>query len=186
MHTKHEVLDWLRSHPNAVHGDPLDVVTRCEIEVRRHAAADAWRSAAHYLEGRRDLWERRGGNPITSSAFVARELCRLFAHELHALHPRVTEGNESEFAGEKIIAQLDPAAWQEIREWVRDLALQEEQKTWDEVVKFTRGRAQSLPEQRETSEPDCDTPDGTYGHAAAVIAGQLMDQYEEMAELAEH
>jgi hypothetical protein len=68
---------------------------------------------------------------------------------------------------------------------VRELALREEKKTWKQIVRFTRKRARYLPEQREGIESDFDTRDGSYGHAAAVIAGQLMEQYASLARAAE-
>jgi hypothetical protein len=186
MHTRDEVLGWLKSHPQTVHGDAAAVVSRCEYEVKRHAQADAWRCAREYMSHRRELWEKRGGYPISRSSFVAKELCQLFAHELAALHPRVDDGSERSLAGEGVVGLLEPSAWEEVRDWVHDLALEEEEKTWKQVVKFTRRSARGLPEQREGMEADWDTPDGTYGHAAAVIAAQLMDEYERMAWAAEH
>jgi hypothetical protein len=186
MHTKNQVLGWLEMHPQSIRGAAEDVVRECEDAVRRHAGAEAWRSARDYMSGRRDLWEKRRGYPITSSRFVARELCSVFAHELKSLHPTIPDGSEEDLAGSDVMSRLDAKAWREMRSWVHDLALDEERRVWKEVIRFTRSRAASLPEQRVGLESDWDDPNGTYGHAAAVIAAQLMAQYEEMARAVEH
>ncbi len=185
MHTRNEVLDWLTSHPGSVDGDPLDIVQNCESEVKRRAAAEAWRSARDYMDSRRQLWEKRCGYPISRSEFVAREMCRLFAKELHRLHPHVPNGTEIEFAGEAIRDSLDALAWDEMRPWIHELAQAEEEATWKEIVRFTRRRARALPEQRSDVEADWDSTDGSYGHAAAVICEQLMAQFEERAQQGE-
>jgi hypothetical protein len=185
MDTRSDVLDWLRAHPRDIHGDASDIIESCEREVRRHAAADAWLSARDYADSQRDLWEHRFGYPISSSSFVAREMCALYARALRKHKPEVAEGTERHLAGDDVVAAVEPIAWDEMRPWIRALAQREEDVVWKQVIRFTRRCAHTLPEQRAGMESDWDTFDGTYAHAAAVVSAQLMHEYEAMARAAE-
>lgn len=138
MDTRSDVLDWLRAHPRDIHGDASDIIESCEREVRRHAAADAWLSARDYADSQRDLWEHRFGYPISSSSFVAREMCALYARALRKHKPEVAEGTERHLAGDDVVAALEPIAWDEMRPWIRALAQREEDVVWKQVIRFTR------------------------------------------------
>ncbi len=185
MNTRKEVLAWLSAHPSSVHGDPLDIVRTCEREVRRRAAADAWRSAREYMRNRKRVWEKRSGHSTGSGDRMASELCGLFADELRRTRPRVIMGSEVAFAGEAIRDALDAPAWNEMRPWIHDLAQAEEEATWKEIVRFTRRRARSLPWSDVQVDPGQHSPELDGGRATATIADQLMAQFEERARTSE-
>ena len=84
------MIHWLEQHPQPIGRDPEALVDRCEREVRRHAAEDAWLTAKAYVEGCEHEWEHSWGFPRASEMFVALEVCRRLARELETrrLHHR--------------------------------------------------------------------------------------------------
>jgi hypothetical protein len=179
-HTKDEVMEWLETHPQTIHGDPLDIMQRCERSVRHHAAAIAWRDARDFVRSRRRLWEQRWGFEVESDDFVAREICGLLAHELRGQQPSLPDGAEDDLADADVLADLDRVAWVHMRPWVRELAIDEERATWKHVVRFTRKRGRALV--REGRMPAANEPsERSYSGRATSVADILMTDYDAMA-----
>lgn len=172
------VLEWLRAHPHAVHGDPEVVVSRCEQAVRRHAREDAWAAARRYLARRQHEWEESHG-AHASEAFVAREVCRQLADELAHHEPAPHPGDEEHLAGGDVKAALDHEAWVALIPWVIAVGREEEHRTWREVVDHTRRRAQELIRSHHLSSDTQFDHTRCYGDVAASITRILADEYAE-------
>lgn len=178
MMDRKTVLDWLGEHPNAVHGDPEAVVSRCEHAVRRHARVDAWIAAKRYVAARQHMWEE-GHGAHASEAFVAREVCRELASELAHHEPIPHPGEEDHLAGREVKATLEREAWEFLVPWILELARDEEHRTWREIVTHTKRRAEELIRSHHlTSDTDFDHTK-CYSDVAARIARMLAEEYEE-------
>jgi hypothetical protein len=175
-----EVLHWLEEHPREVHGAPSEIVDRCEAEVRRHAAENAWGAAKAYVEGRMHEWEQEWGCHATESS-VARTVCPMLANELKRHEPLVRPGSGREWAGPELLAVLDPEARQKVIEWVRELAQDVEHRIWKEVVRFTRNEAKSLVRAGRVSDDDSYEATENFAHKAAHVAQLLIEDYERQA-----
>jgi hypothetical protein len=172
-----EIVQWLESHREQVDGVPADLVARCEHEVRRHAAENAWKAAEAYVEGRMHQWEQQWGQHATESG-VAREVCSLLAGELRRHEPSVIAGDEAGLAGEELMARLEPAARERVGGWVLELAQQVEHSIWKQIVRFTRKDGRSMVKEGRVSSDE--TWEGTenYAHKAAHVAQLLLEDYE--------
>ncbi len=175
-----EVLRWLEEHPREVHGVPSEIIDRCEAEVRKHAAENAWGAARAYVEGRMHTWEREWGCHATESS-VARTVCPMLANELKRHEPVVRPGSERELAGREVIDALEPEARQKLIEWVRELAQDVEHRIWKEVVRFTRREARTLVNEGRVSSDDSYEATGNFAHKAAHVAQLVMEDYERQA-----
>ena len=175
--TREQVLHWFEEHRAAIHGDPDELVERCERAVRRHATEAAWLAAKAWAERRRrDFEAETWGNPA-SDAFVAAEVCHQIAWELAHHEPQVATGSEERLMGGPLRRALDDDAWREVAPWILELAAAQEHATWREIVRFTHRRARTLVQERHLSH-DCD-PDHArhYPEIAAEVAGALARDY---------
>ncbi len=171
---------WLVDHRDAVHGDLDQVLDRCEQQVRRQAARDAWLAARDIAERRRAEWEQSFGFHA-SAAFVARELCHRFAEQLRALEPHVVDGDEERLAGGAIDADFEPEAREPVREWVHDLAVQAEHEAWREIVRFTDHRGKEIVKEDHLTDDLVWERTHSYAETAAQVAAHLARDYEEHA-----
>lgn len=179
--TREQILHWFAEHRAAVHGDPDDLVERCERAVRRHAAEAAWLAAKSWAERRRRDFEAQSWGSYASDAFVAAEVCHQIAWELAHHEPEVTPGSEERLAGGPLRRTLEDEAWQELAPWVREVAAAQEHATWREIVRFTHRRAKSLVRERHLS-TDCDLDHARhYPEIAAEILGALVSDYSQHA-----
>ena len=100
------VLEWFDKHPDALQGDLLPTLERCEQAVRRHATEDAWLAAKHYVEQRQHDWEKLHG-AHASEAYVAKEVCHQLADELRRHEPTPKDGDEDHLLGGPLKAAFD-------------------------------------------------------------------------------
>lgn len=131
---RQDVVRWLESHPESVHANPRSLVDRCERELRGRVAEGAWRHAKEIAERHLHHWQGSFGLPA-SDDFVAREVCHELARDLRHHEPQPTA--EVRSVTEEMHGALDPPALEMLREWLGELARQEEHRTWLEVVHFT-------------------------------------------------
>ncbi len=171
---------WLKEHPADVHGAPAEIVEACEREVRHQAAADAWNAAASWVEGRMHQWEEQWGFHASESS-VAKETCAMLARELAKHEPTVREGYEDELAPEEILALLEPAAQEKIKEWILDLAREVEHAIWREIVRFTRKEGRTLVKEGRVSDDHSWEGMGNYSQKAAHVAELLIADYNQHA-----
>lgn len=179
--TREQILHWFEEHRAAIHGDPDELVERCERSVRRHATEAAWLAAKAWAERRRREFAAQPWGNHASDAFVAAEVCQQIAWELAHHEPELASGSEERLAGGPLRRALEDDAWRELAPWVRELAAEQEHATWREIVRFTRQRAKSLVRERHLS-TDCDL-DHTrhYPEIAAEILGVLARDYSQHA-----
>ncbi|MCZ6463308.1 MAG: hypothetical protein O7A09_03135 [Proteobacteria bacterium] len=175
-----EVLQWLESHAGDVHGDPREIVERCEEEVRRHAAEDAWLAAKRYVLHRMHQWEHEWGFHATE-AHVAREICPKLAGELRRHEPHPQPGDEEHLLGQDLLDALEPTARAKVFEWVLELADQEEHRTWEDVVRFTRGEGRALVREGRVSSDSSWEGSENYAAKAAHVAQLLAEEFEQHA-----
>ncbi len=175
--TRDEILHWFEEHRGAVHGDPDDLVQRCERAVRRHAREAAWLAAKAWAERRQRDFEAEPWGNHASDAFVAAEVCHQLAWELAHHEPGVAAGSEERLAGGPLRRALEDEAWQTAAPWIRALAAAVEHATWGEIVRFTHARGRSLVRERHLSY-DCDLDHARhYPEIAAEIAATLAQDY---------
>lgn len=175
-----EVLDWLTRHSEHVHDVPEQVLSRCEAEVKKHAQEDAWLHARDIAEEHNRHWRHAWG-AYASEIYVAREVCRGLADEFKHNEPVPVEGQESAFVDEDVLGVLDPEARGVILDYVHDLARGEEHQAWEDVVRFTRNRSQTLPREEHLSS---DVKfDGTheYSETAVRVMGILAHDFQNHA-----
>ncbi len=171
------MIHWFENHPQEIGRDPAALVDRCEHEVKRHAAEEAWLTAKAYVEECKREWEHSWGFPRASETFVALEVCRRLARELQHVEPHVRPGDEEHLVGEKLMRSLDPPARKVLGEWALELAELEEHHVWERIVRFTRAHGRSLARQGLLSN-DVSPESGNYFAKAAGIAHRLADEYE--------
>jgi hypothetical protein len=175
--TRDEILHWFEAHRGAVHGDPGELVARCERAVRRHAREAAWLAAKAWAERRRRDFEAEPWGNHASDAFVAAEVCHQLAWELAHHEPELAPGTEERLAGGPLRRALEDEAWRTAGPWIRELAAAVEHATWREIVRFTHARARTLVRERHLSH-DCDVEHARhYPEIAAEIAGALAEDY---------
>jgi hypothetical protein len=174
------VVEWLRDHPDVVHGDVEEVVSRCERAVRRHAREDAWIAAKEWVTMRQHEWEESHG-AHASEAFVAREVCRQLATELQRHEPTPHPGDEEHLAGAPVKSGLEQRGWEFLIPWIMELARAEEHRAWSEVVGHTKRRARDLIRQKHLSDDTHFDQTKCYGDVAARVAGILAEDYSEHA-----
>jgi hypothetical protein len=174
------ILEWLRDHPAAAHGDPEEIVSRCERAVRRHAREDAWIAAKRYVAERQHEWERSHG-AHASEAFVAQEVCKQLAGELADHEPAPHPGDEDHLAGANVKAALDQEGWLVMIPWIMELARDEEHRTWQEIVAHTKQRARDLIRSHHLSSDTQFDHTRCYGDVAARISGILADDFSHRA-----
>ena len=150
---RESVLRWLKEHPAAVHGDPAEILSRCERAVRQHAQEDAWLAARDWVERRRHEYEA-GTGAHASEAYVAREVCNQLAFDLRHHEPSVAPEDADHLAGGPVRQALEPEGWEQLVAWILELARQEEHRTWREIVRYTKRRAPELIREGGLSD-DC-------------------------------
>lgn len=175
-----QILDWLRQHPDLVHGDADAIVERCERAVRRHAREDAWVVAKRYAAERQQAWGESPG-AHASEAYVAREVCQQLAQELRSHEPAPHRGDEEHLAGGPVKAALDQEAWEYLIPWIMKIARDEEHETWSEIVRHTKRHAQELIRSHHLSSDSSFDHTRCYGDVAAQIAGILARDFSEHA-----
>jgi hypothetical protein len=177
---RQDVMSWLKTHPDAVHGNAEELLERCEGEVRRHAAEEAWLHAKAIALERMKYWEHSFGNP-SSEDFVAREACHELAGELRQHEPTVEEGSEDKFADPRALEAFEPEGRDCLRRWIRDLASEEEHQVWLEVVRFTHRRGGALVREGKVSRDLTWDPEHSYARTAGRVMRMLAEDYEEHA-----
>jgi hypothetical protein len=179
--TRDEIRRFFEEHRAAIHGDPTELLERCERTVRRHAREAAWLAAKGWAERRRREFAAEAWGNHASEAFVASEVCHQLAWELAHNEPRVVPGSEERLAGGPLRRALEDEAWGAAAPWIRELATAVEHATWREIVRFTHQRARSLVRERHLSH-ECDLDHARhYPEIAAEIAGWLARDYSEHA-----
>lgn len=178
-----QILGWLESHREEVHGEPAEILDQFEEEVRKHAAEDAWLAAKRYVEARMHQWEHHWGFHA-SEAHVAREICPKLAAELRSHEPHVEAGDEEHLAGAALLRSLEPDARMRVIQWILEIAAEEEHKEWLEIVRFTRRRARGLVREGHVSSDSSWEGTQNYALKAAHVAQLLAQEYE--AHVASH
>jgi hypothetical protein len=171
------MIHWLEEHPQPIGRDPEALVSKCEREIRKRAAEDAWLTAKAYVEECEHEWEHSWGFPRASEMFVALEVCRRLARELQHVEPHPLPGDEDHLVGEKLMRALDQPARAKLAEWAREIAWKEEHAVWEQIVRFTRGHGRMLVQQGTLSN-DLSPESGNYFAKAAGIARRLAEEYE--------
>jgi hypothetical protein len=174
------VLEWLRRHPEVVHGDPEAIVTRCERAARRHAREDAWIGAKRYVAKRQHEWEESHGGHA-SEAFVAREVCQQLAEALQQHETTPQPGDEDHLAGGPVKAALEQEGWEFMVPWIIEIARDEEHTTWAEIVSHTETQAKELIRSHHLSNATDFDHTRCYGDVAARIAKILARDFSEHA-----
>jgi len=175
-----EILHWFEEHPDAVHGDAREILTRCERSVRRHAREDAWMAAKHYVERRRHA-EGATGGMHASEAYVAHEVCHQLANELASHEPHPGAGDEDHLAGGPVKAAIDGKGWEVLASWILEVAREEEHKTWLEITRYTDRLARELIKKHHLSD-DCSLDHSKcFGDVAARISQILEADFERHA-----
>ncbi len=163
-----QVLDWFTNHPAAVHDAPEAVLKRCEHEVRQHAVENAWRHAHDIAMHRSDYWHDHWG-AHASESFVAREVCRVLATDLVAREPVPQDGHDDEFVDGDVLCVLEADAREILLQYVHDLALGEEHRAWEDVLRFTRERGRALAGDEKFSSALTFERTHCYGETAARV-----------------
>src|SRR6185312_3496405 len=114
--------------------------------VQRHAREDAWLAAKAYALQRAQQWQSEWSQPASES-FVTNEVCHELAWELEHHEPKVMPGAGEHLAGRLVMDALPAEAGEAIRQWVLDLAAEEEHRAWREIVDFTDHRARHIIKQ---------------------------------------
>jgi hypothetical protein len=138
-----EILDWMRAHREAVHGDPEQILERAESDARHHAAEHAWLHAKRIAEREAESWRLASLGSHAAEDTVALELCHDLAREMRHQEPH-PDADERKLLGSETLAALGPDARLQLRPWIGEIAGMEEHRVWDEVVRFTHDRAMSL------------------------------------------
>lgn len=174
---RNDVERWIQNHPETVHCDPKTLLDRCEREVRAHTHHDAWAHAREIAEGQLHWFEQAFGLPA-SEAFVAKEVSHSVARELRKHEPHLSDADEAKLVADEVLETLDPAAREELRGWLHDLAEKEEHEAWLEVVSFTDHCAKNLIKQAHMSDKAEWDFEHSYTQNAAKVARMLIHEYE--------
>jgi hypothetical protein len=176
--TRKEILEWLRAHGEAVHGDPEEILERAEREARRRAAEAAWLHAKQIAEGEVERWKDRSHGLHAREDWVAREFCQELARELKRLEPHPEAGGEERWVGEETLSAVEREARDQLRAWLRDVVGEEEHRVWRDVVRFTAARARSLVREGAVSTEGRWELTHSYAETAARLAALLAHDYE--------
>ena len=134
---------WLVSHPESILMDPRHLLDRCELEVGEHAHEIAWRHASGVASGCLQRFERTFGLPASEN-FVAKEVCGEVVRALRHHGPHVEQVSEDEWLSRAILDSMTAEARSQLHDWLAELAEQEEQAAWQEIIYFTKHMARSL------------------------------------------
>jgi len=177
---RNQILDWLRSHRESIHAEPDAVLDRVESAARRQAARDAWLHAKAIAERQLALWSQRSRGIHSREDWAAREFCHELARELKHLEPR-PEADEAHWVDGETLGALEREAREQLRDWVREVAGEEEHRVWREVVRFTDGRARSLMNEGRISSEERWEYTHSYAETAVRLAAILAEDYEQQA-----
>jgi hypothetical protein len=177
---RNQILDWLRSHRESVHADPAAVLDHAERTAREQAARDAWLHAKAIAERQMALWSQRSRGIHSREDWAAREFCHELARELKHLEPR-PEADPAHWLDAQTASAVEREARERLREWVRQVAGEEEHRVWLEVVRFTDARARSLVREGRLSTEERWELTHSYAETAARLAAILAADYEEHA-----
>jgi predicted nucleic acid-binding protein len=83
-------------------------------------------------------------SPPASEVFVTTEVCHELAWELAHREPEVEAGAEEHLAGGPVREALPDESWEKVRDWVHQLAAEEEHQAWSEIVRYTVRRAKDI------------------------------------------
>jgi hypothetical protein len=169
---RNTVLQWFEQHPDAVHGDMSEIVSRCERAVRRHAREDAWLAAKAYITHRRHEWER-GIGAHASEAYAAREVCHELAYGLRHHEPRIERNDSDHLAGGPVKNAVDATGWEFLTRWILQVAREEERATWKEIVGYVDHHAPDLIRAHHLSDDCSHDHTACFGPIAARIAKLL-------------
>jgi hypothetical protein len=178
-----EIVDWLRAHRESVHGDPDAALDQAERDARRHAAEQAWLRAKQIAERAMQEWKNRSGGMHAREDWVAREFCHELAREMRRMEPHPL-GDETALVDRATLDAFETDAREHLRDWVREVAGEEEHRVWAEVVRFTDRRARSLIQDGLVSSEDRWELTHSYAETAARLAGILANDYESRAHTA--
>ena len=170
------VEDYLKKNPPSTRVDVKELLDRCERAVQRHAREDAWLAAKSYALERARQWKSEWSQPA-SERFVTSEVCHELAWELEHHEPKVEPGAEEHLAGLPLKESLPEDAWQAIRQWVLDLASEEEHRAWREIVDFTDRRARHIIKHEHMNLDSNWEEDHQYTAIAAHVARILAREY---------
>jgi hypothetical protein len=175
-----EIVDWLRAHREAVHGDPDAALDQAERDARRHAAEQAWLHAKQIAEREMQAWQSRTGGMHAREDWVAREFCHELARELRHAEPH-PDGDAIALVDRATLDAFESEAREQLRAWICEVAGEEEHRVWAEVVRFTDRRARSLIREGAVSTEDRWELTHSYAETAARLAAILAHDYEEHA-----
>jgi hypothetical protein len=178
-----EILDWLRAHRESVRLDPDVALDRAEREARRQAAQDAWLHAKAIAEREIARWNARSRGIHSREDWAAREFCHELARELKHLEPR-PDADAAHWLAPETFDALERDARDALRDWVREVAGEEEHRVWREVVRFTDARARSLVREGRVSTEERWEYTHSYAETAARLAAILVEDYAERARAA--
>ena len=104
-------------------------------------------------------------------------MCHELAWELEHHEPAVAPGAEEHLAGRLVKEALPAEAWEAIRQWVLDLAAEEEHRAWREIVDFTDHRARHIIKREGFNRDSNWEDDHQYTAIAAHVARILAHEY---------
>jgi hypothetical protein len=175
-----EILDWMRSHRDAVRGDPEKLLARAEHETRHHVTAHAWLHAKRIAEGEAESWRHRSPGSHAAEDTVASEICHDLAREMRHREPH-PDGDEAALLDPETLAAFRPEARAMLHSWIGELAGEEEHRIWNEVIRFTHARAKSLVREGAISTASGWELTHFYTETAVRVAEILAHDYEEHA-----
>jgi hypothetical protein len=170
------VEDYFQKNPPNNRVDVKELLDRCERAVARHAREDAWLAAKSYALQRATQWQNEWSQPA-SERFVTTEVCHEMAWELEHHEPHPAPGAEEHLAGRLVKESLPDEAWEALRQWILDLAAEEEHRAWREIVDFTDHRARHIIKQEGFNLESGWDDDHQYTVIAAHVARILAHEY---------
>lgn len=177
---RERVLHWLTEHPDAVHGDADEILSRCERAVRRHAREMMWLAAKAYAARRRGDWDAFFG-AHASEAYTAREVCHDIAWGLRQHEPGFEREDAERLAGAPVKNAVGSEGWDLLLPWILELARIRGHEVWREIVAYTDRHARELIRRHHLSE-DCSLNHSRcYGEVAAQIVELLERDYASRA-----
>jgi hypothetical protein len=175
-----DVLDWMRSHRESVHGDPEQILGRAEREARHHAAEHAWLYAKRIALREAASWHECSLGSHAAEDAVAREVCHDLARELRHLEPQ-PDRDPVRLLESETLAALEQDAAAQMRPWIGDVAGEEEHKVWKEIVRFTHERASELIREGSMSTTSGWEDTHSYSETAERLASILALDFEQHA-----
>jgi ribosomal protein L22 len=180
-----EILDWLVRHTEQIQDNPEQLVSRCDMEVRKHAEQDAWLHARDIAE-EHNRHARHFWGAHASERYVAHEVCRVLANELETSEPIPADGHESDFVDDDVLGVLDPEARSRLLDYVHDLARGEEHRAWQEILRFTRKRGRALAREEHLSADRSFDGTHVYSETAVRIMSALARDFQRNARAVQH